>query len=578
MTIHTDHKNIIELITGDLTQFHVPLYQRNYTWEADKEVKKLIDDIIEFGQEYQDNDRAEYYIGNIIIKNQTRGMITERIIVDGQQRITTSVLILCAIRDIYRDKYPSNDNDKSADMIQKSLYQNNNGEVKLKLNNMENQKVLSDILSGEKHLLSHGSQYQKNYDSVRKRLARIEENDFYNFVQLLSRIKVVIIILDKDQDENSVFESINSTGKPLAGSDLIKNYLFTFKNYACSRDEEITLTRLYTESFESLFKNEKQIEVEIESFFRIYIAIQKSVLVKKDAKVIYYNFKELIGQINSVESCKQIITDLSKWANIYQSLKVGKIENINNIYLSYIKTCFELYSVFLIQIVEKYSYIESNKLIIDNGDEINKLLKVVIAYDASRIFANFPTAELVRWTPMLLTKNHLEQDDYQQINSYADRFIKLVAETDKGYRQPNKDELRKSSVILDLYTRNKKYLKRILILLENTDKKELLNYEQDLKNATIEHIMPQTLSSAWADIDNKEHKEYLHTLGNLTLTFDNSKLSNLGFNEKKQILKDTSRLSMNTELAKYPNFGIKEIKERANSLLNKFFKEYLKEA
>jgi uncharacterized protein with ParB-like and HNH nuclease domain len=89
----------------------VPIYQRNYTWGADKEVKKLIDDIIEFGQEYQDNDRAEYYIGNIIIKNQTRGMITERIIIDGQQRITTSVLILCAIRDIYRDKYPSNDNN-----------------------------------------------------------------------------------------------------------------------------------------------------------------------------------------------------------------------------------------------------------------------------------------------------------------------------------------------------------------------------------------------------------------------------------------------------------------------------------
>jgi len=343
MTIHTDHKNIIELITGDLTQFHVPIYQRNYTWDSDKEVKKLIDDIIEFGQEYQGNNRVEYYIGNIIIKNQTRGMVTERIIVDGQQRITTSVLILCAIRDIYRDKYPSNDNDKSADMIQKSLYQDNNGEVKLKLNNMENQKVLSDILSGEKHLLSHGSQYQKNYDGIRKRFTRVEEKDFDNFVQLLSRIKVVIITLDEDQDENSVFESINSTGKPLSGSDLIKNYLFTFKNYNCSHNEEATLTRLYTESFESLFKHEKQIEVEIESFFRIYIAIQTSSLVKEDAKVIYYNFKELIGQINSVESCKKTIIDLSKWANIYQSLKAGKLENINNIYLSYIKTCFELY-------------------------------------------------------------------------------------------------------------------------------------------------------------------------------------------------------------------------------------------
>ncbi len=89
--------------------------------------------------------------------------------------------------------------------------------------------------------------------------------------------------------------------------------------------------------------------------------------------------------------------------------------------------------------------------------------------------------------------------------------------------------------------------------------------------------MPQTLSSEWADIDNEEHKEYRHTLGNLTLTFNNSELSNLGFNEKKQILKDKSKLSMNVELAEYPSFGIEAIKERTNSLLDKFFKEYLKE-
>lgn len=99
MTIHTDHKNIIELITGDLTQFHVPIYQRSYTWEAHLEVNKLMNDIIEFGEEYQDNHRTEYYIGNIIIKNQTREMITERIVIDGQQRITTTILILCAIRE-----------------------------------------------------------------------------------------------------------------------------------------------------------------------------------------------------------------------------------------------------------------------------------------------------------------------------------------------------------------------------------------------------------------------------------------------------------------------------------------------
>lgn len=567
MAIHTDDKSIIDLITGDLTQFHVPIYQRNYTWSASEQVDKLITDVIEFGREYQDNKRAEYYIGNIIIKNQTRGMITERVIVDGQQRITTAVLTLCAIRDIYRNKYMSTDNEESANIIQKSLYQESDGEIKLKLNNMENQKVLSNILSGGNHLLFNDSKYQQNYDYIYRRLARVNESEFDDFVKLLRRVKVVIISLDEDQDENSVFESINSTGKPLAGSDLIKNYLFTFKNYRCSHNEEGKLTSLYTEKFESIFKNEKNIEKAIESFFRVYIAIKTSKLVKKEAKIIYYEFKKLIGQINSIEDCEGIILDLSKYANIYQSLKTGELEGVNGAYLSYIKTCFDLYCVFLIQVVEKYLPINKN--------EINKLFKAVIAYDAARIFAHISTAELVRWVPMLLTKNHLDKDEYQHIESYADRFVKLVTTTDKSYGQPNESEIRKKIVTLDLYTRNKKYLKRILILLENIGKNELLNFEKDLKSSSIEHIMPQTLSPAWSHISNEEHKEYLHTLGNLTLTFDNSELSNLGFNEKKQILSDKSKMIMNKELLEHQEFNIEKIKERTGDLFNKFSAEYL---
>jgi uncharacterized protein with ParB-like and HNH nuclease domain len=89
---------------GDLNQFHIPIYQRTYTWEASVDVEKLIKDIIEFGIEYKENTNANYYIGNVIVKNQTRAMMVERIVIDGQQRITTTILILCAIRDIYLNK------------------------------------------------------------------------------------------------------------------------------------------------------------------------------------------------------------------------------------------------------------------------------------------------------------------------------------------------------------------------------------------------------------------------------------------------------------------------------------------
>ena len=96
-------------------------------------------------------------------------------------------------------------------------------------------------------------------------------------------------------------------GKPLSGSDLIKNFLFTFKNFECSHEEEKLLTDLYTKKFESLFSNEKVIEAELERFFREYIGIYTHSLVKNDPKAIYYAFKTLIGEINSFEKCKERI-------------------------------------------------------------------------------------------------------------------------------------------------------------------------------------------------------------------------------------------------------------------------------
>lgn len=108
MAIEAKHTNIRSLIMDDtLTQFHIPIYQRNYTWEASKDVDKLISDLIEFGLEYKENKNTDYYIGNIIVKSQNRAFAIERVVIDGQQRITTTILILCAIRDIYLNKVKS---------------------------------------------------------------------------------------------------------------------------------------------------------------------------------------------------------------------------------------------------------------------------------------------------------------------------------------------------------------------------------------------------------------------------------------------------------------------------------------
>lgn len=122
MTIEAGHKDIRSLIMGDNAQFHIPIYQRTYSWEAKVQVEKLIEDIIEFGREYKENTKAEYYIGNVIVKNQVRAFQQERVVIDGQQRITTTILILCAIRDVYVKKIKSDEAKQAARNIGRAFF------------------------------------------------------------------------------------------------------------------------------------------------------------------------------------------------------------------------------------------------------------------------------------------------------------------------------------------------------------------------------------------------------------------------------------------------------------------------
>jgi len=575
MAIQSDHKDLRGLIMGDLTQFHIPIYQRSYTWDAKEQVGKLIDDILEFGDEYKDNRRSDYYIGNIIVKNQTRGFQTERVVIDGQQRITTTILILCAIRDVCLFKIKTEEAKEFARNISNSLYTEDGNKIKLKLNNMEHQSALSTILTGAIDTITvddKKTKYWKNYKFIYNKLTSMEKGDFFNFTALLERVKVVIIFLDDDQDENSVFESINSFGKPLSGSDLIKNFIFTFKNYNCTHEQESHLTDLYTKNFESLFSNEDNVEEELEKFFREYIAIYTYTLVRKDPKAIYHGFKKLIGNIESYLECKEKISDLVKWGLIYQKIRVGNIESINHSYLEYLRASFGTYATLLMDVIDKHSRIEDGSIVIENSFNLNRILKKIVAYDASRFISGYQNKEITRFIPTIPVK--LKKEDNEYYINYAKSFEDLVTSTPEGYQQPSLNILKRTIHSIDLYTRRRTPLLRLLILIENVGKKEILSFEYDIKKYQIEHIVPQTLNDKWSYISKEEHSQYLHTLGNLSVTLNNQNLSNKGFNEKKEILSTKSKINLNKELLIYEEFDVSAIKDRANRLLEIFSSEF----
>jgi hypothetical protein len=574
MAIEGHQKNIKDLIMGDNMSFHIPIYQRTYTWQPKNEVDKLIDDISEFANEHEGNSRADYYIGNIIVKNQTRGFVTERVVIDGQQRITTTILILCAIRDLYVSKIRTENALESARVICRALFSQEGDYKRIKLNNMEHQRTLNTLLSGEIQTIDfadRSTNYWKNYNHIFKKFDSWEEYRLQNFIGILERVKVVVIFLDEDQDENSVFESINSAGKRLSGADLIKNFIFTFKKFQVSHFEEKQLIELYTNKFEALFTNLAERENDIEAFFREYLAVKTAEKVTKDAKVVHHAFKKWVGEISNFEECKNLIFDLIKWGTIYQTLRVGSHPDIDKNSLGYLRSSFFTYATLLMDIVAKLSNFEEGVIVIYDKRHLNRAINKVVAYDVSRFLSGDPAKTITRFVPTIPKK--LEGKDANYWHDYATAFENLVTSTPEGYRQPSVGLIERRITDIDLY-RNKNQLLKFLVLMENIGQNEVISFDDGLKGCQIEHIMPQTLNGQWSSIPEQIHQQYLHTLGNLSITFDNQGLSNKGFSEKKRILAEKSRIRLNRILLEYEVFDELAIKDRAFKILEKFFKGY----
>lgn len=574
MAIEGQAKSIRNLIMDDTMSFYIPIYQRSYTWTVKTHVEKLISDIIEFGREYEGHEKANYYIGNVIVKNQNRGFDTERVVIDGQQRITTTILMLCAIRDIYI----KTDNDefvRSAKAISRALFFEDDEIFRLKINNMEYQNVLNSLLSGAIDMIDakdKHTNYWKNYQYIRRKFEAMTEPQLQGFADILVRVKVVAIFLDDEQDENSVFESINSAGKPLNGSDLIKNFVFTFRKYDVSRKEEKHLVELYTTKFESLFSDLPKREEDLEAFFREYIAIKSWKKVNKDPKVIYYAFKKHVGEIYSINACYELIEDLIKWAVIYQTLRDCTHPDINNNHLGYLRPSFSTYATLLMDIVDKLAEVKQGSVLVRDKQRLNEAIEKVVVYDACRFLAGHSSKTITRFTPTI-PKKLKSLDPYYYLN-YASVFEQLVTTTSEGYRQPNVHSIKQVVNTYDLY-KNKKQLIRFLILIENLGQNEVISFRDGLKGCEVEHIMPQTLTTGWGvEIPESIHQKYLHTLGNLSITFDNQKLSNKVFSEKKRILAKRSRIRLNNMLLEYETFSETEILDRAEQILNKFFNSY----
>lgn len=540
--------NIYEILNGN-KQFLIPVYQRFYSWDIDQ-CKRLWNDIVEM----QKQGKVGHFVGSIVnIAEQAMPTgVQKYMIIDGQQRMTTLTLLLLALRD-YAIKNPDDKtlNARRIDnMLLKNEYEDGDERYKLLLTETDRDILISLV---EEKPIREGTRSRliENYKFFANKLAdkEIQPAEVY---ESIGKLQIVNITLDRAVDDaQAIFESLNSTGKELSESDLIRNYVLM----GLEPSEQIYVYEHLWRPMEQLFVYERQ-ETVMDAFFRHYLTMKISRIPKLGR--VYEEFK--LYHLNcEFGTIRELCQDLLDYAKHYTNIVFirSSDRDLKKLYEDIIDLRMEVSYPLLLKI-----HHDSEEGLI-TPDELKEILTLCISYVLRRSICEIPTNSLNKTFATM--KNFIRPDDY--VNSVKAFFLML-----DSYKEfPDNDKFEVAFVSRDIYNmRNRNY---ILSRLENFKNKAPIIIE----GYTIEHIMPQNknLSREWqADLGNdwqEVQKKYLHTIGNLTLTAYNSEMSDKCFMEKMDMeggFKE-SALRLNRYVVLQNTWNEDHIKERAKELTKK---------
>ena len=515
-------KPLHEFIEGHKIQFVIPVYQRNYDWLIDN-CDQLFSDLVKLSR----SNRRSHFFGSIVTSSADSSY--NRLVIDGQQRLTTiSLLLLAGIKAVKDGVIEISEELKlkeAYEVFLKAEYCNS--ERKIKLVPIENDRIAYDKIFNEEDSFDEDSKVTRNYRHFYDLLTKKPQAlSFDQLLDAIERLQIISIELDSDDDAQLIFESLNSTGLALTEADKIRNYL---------------LMSLIPEEQQMCFKNywqkiEQATENQPTKFLRDYLTIQRQLQRPVRQSNIYYEWKRYMDDHDR----KEELVKMLDYAHYYQQVTEAKLSTTKLSekmrHICNIET--DVTNVFFIQFLK---YASANNL---SEDEIFKVIDLVENYLARRIVCNMPGNALTQ-VFCALHKDVLKSiEEYSSANvklenSYSDILAYHIMRRDGNYQLPKDTQFVESIKTRDAYHMLKPFQIFLFERLENSVHGEYNDVATDMKkkDATIEHIMPQTLNGDWKAMlgDNFEEiqDKYLHTFANLTLTGINSELSNKPFEIKR---------------------------------------------
>ena len=535
-----------DFIGGSKKAFIIPPYQRNYAWGIDQ-CRELYDDIMRCVE-----TNGTHYIGNVVyyLGRNAGGAFQELILVDGQQRITTLLLFMCALRDITDDEDLKEDIDE--------LYLRNRRaiedyRIRLKQTFVDNDGFTAIIDGNEPQ--DSSCNIVKNYRFFNKML-RESLKDHIAILDAVARMQLVDVNLQVSDNsmENlrtvqTIFEKINSTGKPLSQADLVRNYLLI----APSVEKQEKWHKDYWLNIEKNLGADN-----ISTFARDFLRMVDCEEIRESD--VYREFKEyVLEDMNSDQEA--VLKQLLRYSTPYSwLLNLDCPDESLNRELTMLRNLksndFAPLALYLL-----------DRLYESSLPELQRIIHLIVDFLLRMRIASPTTGSGTTRSISFELVRKMREDSGNAIECTYDSILyELSNSPTPAGEYPSNEKFAEAlqGTFYHIYARE---------LLLRVEEYETRNIPVDISKVTVEHLMPQTLSDWWrCNLGGNEEAERIrleltNTAGNFAIVSQgyNSSMSNRPWQEKREELKKV-QFRVSAEAADAEQWGEVEIRTRGRTL------------
>ncbi|WP_139544609.1 DUF262 domain-containing protein [Helicobacter pylori] len=493
--------------------YQIPIYQRPYQW-TEENCEKLLDDLFE---DYEEDRESDYFCGSLVLVKSDPNSKTEIYdIVDGQQRLSTFILLAKVLADLYNDCL----DPKNLEHLQEGWKDRHTERKRLSFNTIGSNAEYDfqdalDFFDDPHHVSKNDeNNYLKNAVCLKDYIRKKEIKNINDFIEwLYSNVKFITIICPSIDKALRIFNVLNARGLPLNATDIFKGELL--KELAKEEDQKKLVSH-----WNALSQKCSDNDLTMETLFSWHLTY-----------------------LNPVTSREKMEKRLVTW-----------FKNLNKTPLEYLKGIENFYNAYgeVLEMQDRHAHLLSYK----DDDHLCVMLctSLLHRYSESEIEALKELLVKFYYQDWVAgqTKTTRSQTCCNIINALKEKqSVENIASIVKKYlnekniTQDFKRNLQDSNLYTKFYFTGKtpkknSWLKPILILVEYFMSDDPRPKRIEKNDFHVEHILPQKPdpSSQWAkDFSEEERELYTHSLANLTLLRGNknSQASNLDFKDKKKI-------------------------------------------